>query len=121
MGWLSYFGLRALRSPQTAVQEALSYAVRVAEAEFCRFVEYTGSQRYVHVVKIAAHGARWSEVKRYLAAVEGRSVTDVEVTKLLKNLVDYGFLEKRGDLYVVADPVLRRAAAELRCRAAHLQ
>ncbi|MEM1598949.1 MAG: ATP-binding protein [Pyrobaculum sp.] len=116
VGWLAHFGLRALRSPQTAVQETLSYAVQVAESEFCRFVEYMGSQRYVYVVKLAAHGARWSEVKRYLAAVEGRRITDAEVTKLLKNLVDYGFLEKRGDLYAVADPVLRRAAAELKCR-----
>lgn len=116
VGWLAYFGLKALRNPDNALQEALAYAMRMAESEFCKFVKYAGSPRYVHVLKLAAKGARWSEVKRFLTAAEGREVTDGEVTKLLRNLVDYGFLEKRGELYVVADPVLRRAAPGIKCR-----
>ena len=115
VGWLAYFGLRALSDPDAALEEALAYAERLAGLEFCHFVEFMGSPRYLHVARLAAAGARWSDVKRYLTAVEGRALTDAEVTKLLRNLVDYGFLEKRGDLYVVPDPVLRRALQSLRC------
>ncbi|MEM1636087.1 MAG: hypothetical protein QXS00_00635 [Pyrobaculum sp.] len=45
----------------------------------------------------------------------GGGITDGEVTKILRNLVNYGFLEKRGDLYVVPDPALRKALEALRC------
>ena len=45
----------------------------------------------------------------------GGGITDGEVTKILRNLVNYGFLERRGDLYVVPDPALRKALEALRC------
>ncbi|MEL9990587.1 MAG: ATP-binding protein [Thermoproteus sp.] len=115
VGWLAYFGLRVLAGSKAALQETLEYAERIVVSEFCHFVKAMGSPRYVHVLKLAARGARWSDVKRYLTAVEGRAITDSETTKLLRNLVDYGFLEKRGEEYVVADPVLRRAAPDLAC------
>lgn len=115
VGWLAYFGLRAVKKPDSALEETLEYAARLAAAEFCNFVQYMGSQRYIHVAKVCKNGARWSEVKRYLQAVEGKPITDYEVTKLLKNLVDYGFLEKRGEIYLVPDPVLRTALQSLRC------
>jgi hypothetical protein len=54
-------------------------------------------------------------VKRFLQAEEGRPISDSEVTKLLRNLVNYGFLEKRGELYIVPDPVLRRALRDIQC------
>jgi AAA+ ATPase superfamily predicted ATPase len=62
-----------------------------------------------------AGGARWSDVKRLLQAEKGRPISDSEVTKLLRNLVDYGFLEKRGELYAVPAPVLRRALRDIQC------
>ena len=54
-------------------------------------------------------------MKRLLQAEEGRPISDSEVTKLLRNLVDYGFLEKRGEVYVVPDPVLRRSLRDIQC------
>ncbi|MFZ8807023.1 MAG: hypothetical protein ACO2PN_02825 [Pyrobaculum sp.] len=54
-------------------------------------------------------------MKRLLQAEEGRPISDSEVTKLLRNLVDYGFLEKRGELYAVPDPVLRRSLRDIQC------
>jgi AAA+ ATPase superfamily predicted ATPase len=48
-------------------------------------------------------------------AVAGWPIRDSEVTKLLRNLVDYGFMEKRGELYAVPDPVLRRALRDIQC------
>jgi len=117
VGWLAYFGLNALRDPSTALEATVERAAEVAAGEFCNFVRYMGTRRYVSVAKLAAAagGARWSDVKRLLQAEEGRPISDSEVTKLLRNLVDYGFLEKRGDVYAVPDPVLRRALRDIQC------
>ncbi|MCY0890417.1 MAG: hypothetical protein QW677_06690 [Pyrobaculum sp.] len=106
--------MAGLLRPQ-GVEEALEHATRLAASESCLFVRYTGSKRYIEAAKICIHGARWSDVKRYLQAAEGGGITDGEVTKILRNLVNYGFLEKRGDLYVVPDPALRKALEALRC------
>ena len=117
VGWLAYFGLNALRDPATALEATVERAAEIAAGEFCNFVRYMGTRRYVSVAKLAAAagGARWSDVKRLLQAEEGRPISDSEVTKLLRNLVDYGFLEKRGELYAVPDPVLRRALRDIQC------
>jgi len=54
-------------------------------------------------------------VRRFLQAEEGRPISDSEVTKLLRNLVDYGFLEKQGDRYIILDPILRAAIQNIQC------
>jgi len=117
VGWLAYFGLNALRDPATAPEATVERAAEIAAGEFCNFVRYMGTRRYVSVAKLAAAagGARWSDVKRLLQAEEGRPISDSEVTKLLRNLVDYGFLEKRGELYAVPDPVLRWSLRDIHC------
>ncbi len=116
VGWLAHFGLRALSRPDTALEETLHHAERLAASEFCHFVEAMGTHRYIHVARLMATGARWSDVKRYLTALEGRPITDGEVTKLVRNLVDYGFAEKKGDVYTLADPALRRVLPRIKCR-----
>jgi len=117
VGWLAYFGLNALWDPATALEATVRRATEIAAEEFCNFVRYMGSRRYIPVAKLAAaRGARWSDVKRLLQAEEGRPIGDSEVTKLLRKLVDYGFLEKRGEVYAVPDPILRRALQDVQCQ-----
>lgn len=116
VGWLAYFGLNALRDPATALDTTVERATEIATAEFCNFVKYMGSRRYIAVAKLAAlRGTRWSDAKRLLQAEEGRPISDSEVTKLLRNLADYGFLEKQGEIYTVPDPILRRALQYIQC------
>jgi AAA+ ATPase superfamily predicted ATPase len=111
IGWLSYLGLEAVRAGRLTeglIEEAADKAARLAWSEFCRFVRLRGSMRYLHIVAAAAEGATWSEIKRYLEIREG-PVNDAEVGRLIKSLVDEGWLEK-GETYRVADPLVRRAA-----------
>ncbi|WP_373419225.1 hypothetical protein [Vulcanisaeta moutnovskia] len=61
-------------------------------------------------------GATWSEVKRYLELKEGRPISDSEVTKLLRKLVDNGFAMKVGNQYIIVNPILRRISDKVRCR-----
>ncbi len=47
---------------------------------------------------------------------ECRPISDSEVTKLLRRLVDNGFVMKVNNQYVIADPILRRISDRVRCR-----
>ena len=69
------------------------------------------------IIRAAAEGAAWSEIKRYLEIKHG-VIHDPEFARLLKALLDEGFLVKEGGLYKVADPLLRRAARRRPCRIA---
>jgi len=57
----------------------------------------------VDIIRAAAEGAAWSEIKRYLEIKHG-VIHDPEFARLLKALLDEGFLVKEGGLYKVADP-----------------
>lgn len=111
IGWLAYLGLEAVRAgrlTEPLVAEALEKAARLAWGEFCRFVQLRQSRKYVYIMQAAADGATWSEIKRYLEVKEG-PVYDAELSRLLKALVEEGWLEK-DDVYKPADPLLRHAA-----------
>jgi DNA-binding HxlR family transcriptional regulator len=69
----------------------------MAASEFCSFVNAMGSRRYVEILKaLGDEGATWSQVKRYLEVRYGTRIYDSELARLLKNLMDNGFVEKRG-------------------------
>lgn len=95
VGWLSLFGLTYINNPRPeALDKTVNIASGIVEEEFCNFVRTMGSRRYVLVINVLKQGATWSEVKRYLELREGRSISDGEVTKLLRRLVDNGFVMK---------------------------
>ncbi|MFZ8838022.1 MAG: AAA family ATPase, partial [Pyrobaculum sp.] len=111
IGWLSYLGLEATRAgrlTEELLREVVEKAARLAWGEFCNFVKLRGTARYLHIVHAAAEGATWSEVKRYLEIREG-PINDAELSRLLKSLVEEGWLEK-GEVYRLTDPLMRYAA-----------
>lgn len=111
IGWLSYLGLEATRAgriTEELLREIVEKATRLAWGEFCNFVKLRGTARYLHIVHAAAEGATWSEVKRYLEIREG-PINDAELSRLLKSLVDEGWLEK-GEVYRLTDPFMKYAA-----------
>ncbi|MEM1608228.1 MAG: ATP-binding protein [Ignisphaera sp.] len=118
IGWLSYLGLKAVgRGVHKAViEEVVEEASKIVANEFCKFVEAMGSKRYVEIVKaIDREGATWSQIKRYLEIKLGTKIYDSELARLLKNLVDNGFIDKANDTYFIPDPILRHAARDIQC------
>jgi hypothetical protein len=115
IGWLSYFGLMALRrgADEEVVDAVLEEASRMMIKEFSAFVDSRRSGRYAWVMKAAKSGATWSEIKTYLELKTGETIYDSELAKLLKNLADAGFLAKDGSRYVIPDPVLGFAVDRL--------
>ena len=75
-----------------------------------------GSKRYVEIIKaIGREGATWSQIKRYLEVRFGTRIYDSELARLLRNLVNNGFIDKRDDVYVIPDPILRYASRNISC------
>ncbi len=123
--WMSLMVLlvdyRYLASHTSVIQglrlsKAVGIASGIVEEEFCNFVRAMGSRRYVLIINALKHGATWSEIKRYPELREGRPISDSEVTKLLRKLVDNGFVIKVNNEYVIVDPILRRISDRVRCR-----
>ena len=119
IGWLSYLGLRVVGKGNASlhtIDEVLEEASKIAISEFCNFVNAMGSKRYIEIVKaVGSEGATWSEVKRYLELKLGTKIYDSELARLLKNLIDNGFVEKRDNTYTIPDPILRYATKAIRC------
>ena len=55
---------------------------------------------------------RWSTIKEYVEFKMG-PVNDAKFSLLLKNLLKYGYLEKRGSEYTISDPVVNEVAKNL--------
>ncbi|MEM1598143.1 MAG: ATP-binding protein [Pyrobaculum sp.] len=112
-GWLAMYGYKYVttRSHDAALRETLESAVSLIRQEFRNFLigREQAEARYLTVMKAAKRCATWSEIKRALEVAEGREINDAEVTKLIKNLVNYSFLEKFGDVYCPPDPVIGEA------------
>jgi len=36
-----------------------------------------------------------------------------ELSKLLRNLIDSSFIEKKGEIYIIQDPILRYATGKI--------
>lgn len=119
VGWLAYLGLRVVSkgyADPAIINEVLEEASKIAVNEFCNFVNAMGSKRYVEIMKaVGEEEASWSEIKRFLELKLGTRIYDSELARLLRNLIDNGFIEKKDGAYIIPDPILRHASKNLRC------
>ncbi len=118
IGWLSYLGLKVVSRgvSRTIIDDVVEEASKIVANEFCKFVDAMGSKRYVEIIRaINREGATWSEIRRYLEIRLGTKIYDSELARLLRNLIDNGFIEKRDDLYIIPDPILRQASRNILC------
>lgn len=117
IGWLSFLGLRAVsRGVDVSIINEVAEEASIALNEFCNFVKVMGTSRYVIILRaIGGEEVTWSQIKRYLEMKLGTKIYDSELSRLLKNLIDNGFIEKRGDLYLIPDPILRTASSFVKC------
>jgi DNA-binding HxlR family transcriptional regulator len=84
----------------------------MARKEFLNFLapRQIAKRRYMRIMKnLASNPATWSEIKRSVQVLEGRTVNDRGITDLINTLVKAGFIEKTGELYQIGDPLLAEA------------
>jgi len=112
-GWLTYFGFTYIReSPEGAIDRVREYAMSILRREFCNFLmegRYVSKDRYIRVIEMCRFGCTWSDVKRTLEALEGRSINDATVKSIIDSLIDHSILIKRGDTYYLGDPLIADA------------
>jgi hypothetical protein len=107
-GWLTYCGWYASYK-RPSIERILDEASKLATAEVGEFLSRSRSpRRYSEILNLlAATPLPWSGVKRGLEASEGMEMDGSTFTNLLETLVKLGFIEKEGDLYRIADPMLQ--------------
>ncbi|MCG3109493.1 hypothetical protein L3N51_01785 [Metallosphaera sp. J1] len=112
VGWLVYFGKLYLERGGEAIQEVKELGTRLIREELQEL--FMKSPYYLPIIKcVASLGkAKWKNVKDYLVASTGRTVSNTTLSRDLKNLVKNGFLEKIDDGYRVADPIVRYSVLE---------
>lgn len=114
VGWLTYYGnFRCIRkiSRRTALEEVVSEGKKVVNEELKNFLKGRNKGAYTTVLRSAALGARWSEIKRALERKFGE-FNNKRVSDILDVLVASMLIEKRGRVYVVPDPVLKKTVLD---------
>ncbi len=113
-GWLTLFGSTCAKEGVSfsAVEKARKGGSAMARREFQNFLgpRQIARKRYARIMKELASGpATWSDIKRSLEALEGRTVNDRTVTELAAELVKAGFVEREDEHYKIGDPLLVEA------------
>jgi AAA+ ATPase superfamily predicted ATPase len=114
VGWLTYYGnFRGIRkmSRAAALEEVVNEGKKVVGQELRNFLKGRGEEAYLTVLRSAALGARWSEIKEALESRFG-GFNNKRISDILRTLTASMLVEKRGEVYVVPDPVLRRIVLE---------
>jgi len=115
IGWLTYFGVKAIIHgvKRETVDLTLIEGSKLAISELENFLKIRpiARKRYLIILRrIADNPASWSEIKRYLESIEGRVISKSNLTLLLRNLVNAGFISKNNEnKYYIVDPILRYA------------
>lgn len=103
IGWLTKYGWYRLRfSHKEALRRTIEEGRYISKEEFKQFAT-RAEKKYTKIIKAIKGGARWEEIKQQT------SVSDRQLYLMLKRLMNYGFIEKRDRLYVIADPLLEAA------------
>ncbi len=114
VGWLTMYGyLRGVRKlPHAqAMDELFNMAEKLIRGELSSLIR--NSRRYGVILKAVAMGnVRWSTIKEYVEFKMG-PVNDAKFSVLLKNLLKYGYLEKKGNEYSIPDPVVKEVVKNL--------
>lgn len=116
MGWLTLFGYEAVAAgccTEEILTRTIERGSKIVAKEFQNFLR-TREQargRYITILRSLARlkNARWVELKKDLELGEGKKIPNNVFTDLVNNLIKGGFVEKNGDYYSLADPLLGHA------------
>lgn len=117
IGWLTYCGFKSMEAKKLdarIIEDTAKKAMKLAALEFKRFLKVYKSKRYRLLMKdLARGGSSWADLKRVVEASEGVTISHSEITKLLSNLEDSGFVAKKEDgTYFIPDPMVVEAASK---------
>ena len=117
VGWLTLYGYYRVSygfSHNQALSALEREAVELVGSELEKLVKYS-PKRYLAILWALALGLKkWSTIKHFAEGVAGY-MPDNKFDRLLRNLVEYGFVKKDENLeYEIIDPLLPKAIEVLR-------
>lgn len=100
IGWLTKYGWYRIRfSHKEALRRTIEEGKYIVKDEFLRF-SVRSEKKYMAIVRHIKGGARWEDIK------QGISISDKQLSSMLKRLINYSFVEKHNYIYSIADPLL---------------
>lgn len=103
IGWLTKYGWYRLRfSHNEALRKTIEEGKYIVKDEFLRFA-VRSEKKYTAIVRVIKGGAKWEEIKQKI------SISDKQLSSMLRRLINYGFAEKYNHIYSIADPLLEAA------------
>lgn len=109
VGWLTYYGnYRCIRrlSHEKALENVYSEGKKIVLEELKHFLENKkNKEKYIQLLKTLP--ARWSTLEAKL------NVNSKILRQMLLNLENAFLVEKRGNTYIITDPILRKLVEEL--------
>ena len=117
VGWQALYGYYRVSyslSHKASLERVEADASELVAGELEKLVK-NASRRYLAILWAVSLGLKkWSTIKNYVEGTVGY-VPDSKFSKLLRNLIKYGFLEKTEKLeYRIIDPLLPLAVDRLR-------
>jgi hypothetical protein len=96
------------KDTKKAVEKTLETGERLVKDELDNFLNgRVGRTKYITILKLLKNDLKWNEIKRGFEAKYGR-ISDKQLSALIKTLVNYGFIEKRENVYCIPDPLLKK-------------
>ena len=115
-GWLTSYGYYSYvyRDHRRALGKTLEEGASIVKSEIERFLANRAAARtrYLSLLRcLSLRDMRWTELKRCLETSIGKQLNKSQFNRYVRELRDYGFVEKRDEHYMLADPLIRYAVA----------
>ncbi|MBI2669145.1 ATP-binding protein [Candidatus Woesearchaeota archaeon] len=116
IGWIAHYGWQRSQdlSHEKALEKVQEMGKEIVRKEFNTFlIRRRGKQKFLAIVKEIAKGNNvWSTIKLTLLK-EKIKVTDSQLSFYLKELTNYGYIEKLDDRYYLCDPLMVKVAKSI--------
>jgi AAA+ ATPase superfamily predicted ATPase len=110
IGWTTYYGWfrRQGLSHEQSIEKVKEEGGAMVRKELERFLQSRKAKaNYLFALKCLAKGVNdWASLKQAFRK-HGARISDAQLNLYLKELMNYGFVEKTLDKYFLADPLLK--------------
>ncbi len=118
VGWLTLYGFyRGVKklSHKEALNIVFEDGSKTIISEMEKVIQ-PSKDRYLAILEAVSSGLNnWKRIKAYVEAKTNKRITNSKLDKLIKNLVKYGYLNKKErGVYRIPDPVETHAILKLR-------
>lgn len=111
IGWATQYGFWRSKkyTHQQAIVQVVEEGTKLTQKELDRFLEKRNRAVYTKILRWIPRGYnRWNLLKNQFMK-EGTAISDRQLHLFLQELLDYSFIEKRNEDYLVPDPLVLRA------------